>query len=275
MSNFDTEIVEIPIKDIHVGVTITNIRTMFDNNTIHELADAIYRDGLMSPLIVMTAENTEGATVTELVAGERRLRAIQHIQRNMDKDFMSSGVPCIQFEGTIHDAVFINASENIEREQIDEVDTSAWLFQRVEDGVTQTELAERLHKKLQWVNFRILFHQRACAEVKQALREGLISFTAAYELSKNLEAEDQRKFVQRARRLNEKISLAEAQNSNKPERTKKPSKKAREKMLLRADRLTDDKGSDIGRGVALAIRWVDGLISHDDMEAAISFEEEK
>ena len=275
MSNFDTEIVEIPIDEITVGATITNIRTSFDNATIRELADAIYRDGLMSPLIVMPSEDNAGNAITELVAGERRLRAIRHIQHSMDKDFMSSGVPCIQFEGTIHDAVFINASENIEREQIDEVDTSAWLWQRVDEGVTQTELAERLHKKLQWVNFRILFHQRACAEVKQALREGLISFTAAYELSKNLESEDQKKFVQRARRLNEKISLAEAQNSNKPERTKKPSKKAREKMMYRADTLTDDRNNDIGRGIALAIRWVDGLISNDDMEAAVSFEEQK
>jgi ParB/RepB/Spo0J family partition protein len=274
VSNFDTTTVEIPIDDIVLGNKIKNIRTIFDRARIEELADGIQRDGLMVPLIIMENEDDEGETVIELIAGERRLRAIKTI-RNREPDFMDSGIPCIQFEGKVHDAQFVNASENIDRENLDEVDISQWLHSRVQDGVTQSELADRLHRSAQWVSFRVTFHERACDEVKQALREGLISFTAAYELSKNLSAEDQAKWIEKARRLNEKISLESARNAGSKDKSPCPGKRDRSKMLSKAEQVSDQAGSDVARGMAISLRWVDGLISDDEIEEVLTFEGSK
>lgn len=275
MSQFDYQVVEIPVDEIHIGVNLTNIRTHFSDERVVELADSIYRDGLMNPLTVMETEDEDQEPITELVAGERRLRAIQYIRNVTDPSFMEEGVPCIQFTGTIHEAQFVNVSENIDREDVDEVDICTWLFARTQDGVTQSELANKLHKSLSWVNFRLLVHERACEEVKKAIREGLISFGAAYELSKNLDEENQKKWILKARTLNKKISVEEAQRAGKPEKTQRPGKTARAKMLAKADTVADDSGGELARGASFALRWVDGLVSEDEMHEAINWEGEK
>jgi len=264
---FDNTVVEVPIDDIRVGVHVRNIRTHFDEARIRELADSIHRDGLMNPLVIMETEDESGARILELVAGERRLRAIQYICSVVEATFMDAGVPCITYVGTLHEAEFVNASENIDREDVDEVDTAAWLHRRTEEGVSQQELADKLHRSLPWVNFRVLFHERAVDELKQLLREGLISFTAASELSKNLGPDDQRKRVERARKFNEKISLQTAQNAGNPNKTARPGKRARTAMLAKAEEHVDT--SPFHRGAAYALRWTDGLLADDEMEEAL------
>ena len=81
MSMFDTEIIEVDVDDIKVGVNISNIRTWFDRQSIEELAESIKRDGLMVPIVVMPTEDADGNSIQELVAGERRFRAIQLLQQ--------------------------------------------------------------------------------------------------------------------------------------------------------------------------------------------------
>ena len=273
VSMFDTRTVEIPVSDIVVGVHIANIRTLFRNEDIEQLAESIETLGLMTPLTVMHGEDDNGNPITELVAGERRLRAIKKIQER-DPDFMEDGVPCVQFEGLLKDAKFVNAIENIERENIDDVDLSAWVWSRVQDGETQSTLAERLHRSVSWVNFHITFHERAADAVKEALRDGLISFSAAYQLAKNLSQEDQIKWIQKARRLNEKISVEQAAAAGDPDKVVRPSKKARLRMIDRVDALADN-GNDLGRSMSIALRWVEGLTDDDFMQETVSFEESK
>lgn len=268
MSNFDTQTALIPIDEIKRGVTVDNIRTHFDEARVRELADSIFRDGLMSPLIVMETEDDEQNETIELVAGERRLRAIQWIRENLDDEFMDDGVPCYTYVGTVEDALFANAIENIEREDVDDVDISAWLHARVGDGISQTDLAKRIHKQMQWVNFRILFHERACPELKDLLREGLISFTAAYELSKNLDEAEQKKRVSRARKFNEKISVEAAQNAGNPDKTTRPSKKQREIMQAVIEQKATD-GDIKAQGASLAMRWTEGLLSDDELREGL------
>jgi len=273
MSLFDPNLVEVPADDIHVGVTIKNIRTHFDQKGIIELANGIYRDGLMNPLIIMESEDEDGDVVYELVAGERRLRSIKHIIENFDEEFLDEGVPCIQYVGTIHEALFVNASENIDREAVDEVDVSAWIHERLDDGVSQTELAKKLNKTLQWVNFRNSFHERATEEVKKALREGLISFTAGYELSKNADADEQDKWIKKARTLNRKISIEDAKNAKNPTQVPKPNKKARKAMLARAEEIVEAVDNEMAKGACHALRWVEGDISDTDLEALLGWDD--
>lgn len=272
MSLFDTSTTEVQVEDIQIGASISNIRTYFDREKIEELAEAIKRDGLMVPLVVMPGEDEDGEPLIELVAGERRLQAIRLIRRE-DDEFMEDGVPCIMFAGTVHDARYVNASENIDREDVDEVDISAWIYGCTQDGVKQSEIADRLHRSASWVSQRVTFHDQACDEVKQALREGWIGFIAAYELSKNLSKEDQVKWLEKARKHNEKITVEDARNSADKDKEKKPGKKDRRRMLKRAEKCADEKGSEISRGLAHSLRWVEGDISDDEIDEILSFEE--
>lgn len=274
MSMFDNKIIEIQPDEIKAGVNIKNIRTYFEREKVEELAESIKRDGLLAPLIVTKTVDEEGEYIHELVAGERRYRAIQLLQRE-DPDFMEDGIPCIQFVGLLHDAKYLNAIENIERVQLDHVDVAAWIFSRVEDGVAQTEIAERLSKSGAWVSQRVTLHDRASDDVKQALREGLIGFMAAYELSKSMSKEEQDKWIAKARKHNEKITVEQAKNASDKDKETKPGKKKRTALLRRAEKCVDATGSDVARGICDSLRFVEGLISEDEMEEIITFEEQK
>jgi ParB family chromosome partitioning protein len=265
LSNVENQIAEVPVDEIRTGI-LKNIRTHFDPEGIQQLADSIYNDGLLNPLTIAQTEDKDGNQVLALVAGERRLRAIQWIRSNLDDTFMEDGVPCFNWTGTFADACYANATENIEREAVDEVDTSLWLFEQHQAGNAQTKLAKRLHKPLQWVNFRILFHERSCQELKDLLRNGLITFTAAYELSKNLDEDEQKKRVKRAIKFNEKITVEQAKNAADPNKTTRPSKKMREVYLARLEKLASENDAPLARGAANSLRWVDGLLSNEEME---------
>ena len=273
MSMFDTETIEVPVDEIVVGANIMNIRTYFRSEQLESLAESIEKVGLMTPLTIMHAEDADGNPIKELIAGERRLRAIKMIQ-NRDPDFMEDGVPCIQFEGLLKQAKFVNAIENIDRENVDDVDLSKWIWDRVQDGESQTELADMLHRSVSWVSFRMVFHEKAADAVKEALRNGEISFTAAYQLSKNLDQAGQIKWIEKARKLGEKISVEQATNAGNPDKVKKPSKGARAKMIQRADHLTDI-GNEIGKGISMGLRWAEGLLEDEEMQEMVEFEEQK
>lgn len=273
MSLFDMDqILKINVDQIKSNVQLRNIRTITHEDKIRELADSIYNEGLMTPLVIMDSFDANDNEILELVAGSRRLLAIKLIRNEYDSTFMDTGVPCIQFEGSLHDAVFINAEENIAREEVDEVDIAQWVYDRVEDGVTQTEVSERIHKSLQYVSFRYQFHTRACDELKQSVRDKEIAFTSAYELSKNLGTDDQVKFLNKYKAIGQKVSLADARVAGSNTRSTKPGKKDRDRMLARVTQLSEN-GNELGHGMTLALSWVDGLIDNDEMDSAVGNEE--
>ena len=133
-------------------------------------------------------------------------------------------------------------------------------------GIKQKDIAKRLHRSPQWVSFRATFHVRAIPELKELLRDGLIPFSTAYELAKNLDNDEQLKRVERVRKHNDKISLEEAQRAGDLDRTATPSKKARKKMLLKAE----NSSSPLAPGISFALRYVEGLITEEEMEDELS-----
>lgn len=270
-SKFDSTIIPLPYDEIKVGVNIKNIRTVFAEASIRELADSIFNEGLMMPLVFAETEEN-GSPIYELVAGERRLRAIGYIRTTMDPTFMDEGVPCISYTGSMSDAEDVNAYENIEREDVDEVDISAYLFRQTEAGKTQTEMAQKLHKQVQWVSMRVSFHTRSCDELKQLVRDGLISLSAAYELSKNMDHEGQRKKCKKARLFNEKITHEQAVASGDPNKSVRPGKKERQLVTALSTKLAEE-GNDFARGVAMALKWVDGLQSTPEVYEALGLDD--
>jgi len=269
--------VDLPIDQIMVGRNIKNIRTHYDEASIKELAEGIYEDGLLTPLVVMPTNDPEsGAEIIELVCGSRRLRAVEWIRTNLDPDWGDGEVRCTQFAGTLEDAKVLNAVENIEREEVDDVDTCAWLYYMVEtEGRTQEELAKKMHKSGQWISLRLTVHRKGSDELKKALREGLISISAAYELAKNLSKEDQDKRVKQARAGAEKlIKLEDAKVEGNPDKVSKPSKKKLMGMLADAEKASANPKKRNAHGVAMGLRYVLGLCSEDEAKTAIQYEPE-
>ena len=254
MSNIDNStIVLIPVEDIAVGQSFKNIRTNFSDADIQQLAADIQTDGLMSPLLVMYSEN---GTTTELVAGERRLRAIQYIRSSLDGSAFEDGVPCIVYVGDLREARFVNALENFDRVDIDDVATSQWLWDRVSDGMTQTELADRLHRSAPWVSQRVTFHERASDELKQGVLDEIVPFSAACILAARFTKEEQDKLVAKARKFGEKITVAKA------DKVPRPSKSKVEKRLAQAE----GGKTAFHNGFAFGLRYTLGLSSEKDVD---------
>ena len=112
MSNYelDEQTIRIEISEIRVGVNIRNIRTVFDEASTIELAESIFKDGLLNPLVVILTQDSAGTDIVELVCGARRLRAIQYIQENFDPDWNDGEVKCTQFSGSLEDASLLNGT---------------------------------------------------------------------------------------------------------------------------------------------------------------------
>lgn len=70
------EVVAIPVTKVLTG---SNDRTFFDENGLLELAASIAKEGLLQPITVRPVE-VEGEKFYDLVAGERRFRAVQKLK---------------------------------------------------------------------------------------------------------------------------------------------------------------------------------------------------
>lgn len=109
-------------------------RSRFDEASIAALAESIRRFGLLSPLLV----RRKAADQYELIAGERRLRALQSLQR--------SHAEAIVLSAYDRDSALIGLIENLERENLHFLD-AALACRRIlqEQGLGREELARILN----------------------------------------------------------------------------------------------------------------------------------
>ena len=260
------------IDDIIQGESVKNIRQTYTDETVEELANGIYAEGLMNPICVLETQDEDGEVLIELVAGARRLRAIQFIQTTMDDQFMIDGIPYTPFEGGISDAIYANAMENLDREDVNVVDLSEWCFDRTEEGISQVDLAKRLNRSENWVSQRVTFWENACDKLKAAARVGLIAWTTAYALSKKKKSEQEKFLTSNAKWL-DKITADDVKVSGDDNRVSKPSKKARDKMQVRLEGLCKKHpDSDLFSGMKHMGRWIDGLLTAEEMDEIIGQE---
>jgi ParB family chromosome partitioning protein len=141
-------------------------RTGFDEESLKELAGSIERSGLMQPVVVRSPGNS-GEQGWELVAGERRLRALKLLGR--------SDVPAIVIEADDQEAAEMALIENLQREDLNPLDRAAALANlRDGFGLSQTALAERVGLDRSSVAnlLRILELDEFCAA---AVRRGTLS----------------------------------------------------------------------------------------------------
>ena len=124
-------IARIPVARIQPGPM--QPRRSFAPEAIAQLADSIRLHGLLSPLLVRTA----GDGSYQLVAGERRLRALKLLGR--------AWADAIVLEGSACDMALIALVENIQREDLHYLDVAA-ACRRILDRhpITQERLAASL-----------------------------------------------------------------------------------------------------------------------------------
>ena len=200
-------------------------RTRFDEDSVRELADSIRRYGLLSPLLV----RRRGAGSYELVAGERRLRAMRLLGwRQADALLTGAAQDCCALIGLV---------ENLQRENLHYLDVAtACRDVLLRQNLTQEELAAALGKSPSALA-NLLRLLRLGDAVLGSVRSGNLSERHARALLK-LEREDwQLEFARRA--ASEKMSVRQLEeavekqlrNSKKPVKPK-PSPVIRDNRLV-------------------------------------------
>lgn len=125
-----------------------------DYRDIEELAQSIKDNGLMQPIVVKRAGLTsEGVPQFELVAGNRRKRALEYLCSKGD-DF--SMVDAVIITG---DKLTLQLIENIQRSDLTSAERESGVFEMLNTGLSQREIAAKLAKSEQWVSRHLAAHK--------------------------------------------------------------------------------------------------------------------
>lgn len=125
-----------------------------DYRDIEELAQSIKDNGLMQPIVVKRAGLTsEGVPQFELVAGNRRKRALEFLCSKGD-DF--SMVDAVVITG---DKLTLQLIENIQRSDLTSAERENGVFEMLNTGLSQREIAAKLAKSEQWVSRHLAAHK--------------------------------------------------------------------------------------------------------------------
>lgn len=127
------EVVQLPVNNI-----IPNRyqpRSVFNEEKIKELAQTIHTHGMIQPIIVRKIEDQS----YELIAGERRWRAVQFLEWE--------NVPAIIRDMNDTETASVALIENLQREELTVIEEATAYFQLLElHSLTQEALAQRLGK---------------------------------------------------------------------------------------------------------------------------------
>lgn len=164
----DPEVEEAEIRRVPVKAVVPNPlqpRRTFSDGELEELADSIRENGLLQPLVVRPAAEAEGRF--ELVAGERRFRAIKSLEWE--------DVPVLVREASDETLLVLALVENLQREALNPLEEAEG-FQSLADqfGMTQAEIARAVGKNRSTVaNFLRLL--KLPPSIKKLLEEGVLS----------------------------------------------------------------------------------------------------
>ena len=136
--------IKVPLSCLKIS---DNVRMNFDEAEIEELASSIRQNGLMNPITVRPPEtDADGNKTYEVIAGGRRIRAHQWLCEHGD-DF--SLIECCIRTG---DKWALQMIENIQRTDLTPREKENAVAKALEEGLTQTQIADKLSKPIQWVS---------------------------------------------------------------------------------------------------------------------------
>ncbi|MEO4055367.1 nucleoid occlusion protein [Solibacillus sp. CAU 1738] len=127
------------VVKISIGKIVPNRfqpRTVFDDEKIEELSRTIHTHGVIQPIVV---RRRDGEDVYEIIAGERRYRAMKKLQW--------TEVPAIVRNLSDKETASIALIENLQREELTAIEEALAYQQLLElHSLTQEALAQRLGK---------------------------------------------------------------------------------------------------------------------------------
>lgn len=172
-------VAEISIDDIEANPY--QPRTIFDEETLNELADSIKEIGIIQPITVRNTDNGK----YQLISGERRLRA----SKIAGLEKIPAYIRLAEDQNMLEMALV----ENIQREDLDAIEI-AISYQRLIDecNLTQEVLSQRVGKKRATVTnyIRLL---RLPAEIQLGIKEKKVSMGHARTLVNVEDPKDQLK----------------------------------------------------------------------------------
>lgn len=176
----------VPVERIRVNPY--QPRRDFPPEQLDELTDSIRENGLLQPLVVRRTGNVDGAVEWELVAGERRWRAVRRLGW--------SEVPALVRELDDRAMLLLAIVENVQRAELSPLEEAAGYRQLTEEfGFTQAEVAEHVGRQRSTVANALRLLQLPVS-VQRLLEEGRLAAGHARAL---LGLADERKMAELAR----------------------------------------------------------------------------
>ena len=210
--DWGTSIQEIPVGELDPNPD--QPRKTFDEETLGLLAESVREQGVLQPLIVVSASNGR----YRIIAGERRYRASR--RAGLEK------VPCIVKDLDIVHQMEISLIENLQREDLNPVDAARGIRALMQQcGYTQEKVAARLGKSRPAVAnlIRLL---NLPEEITDMVRDGLLTAGHARVLAGLTDAERQiqlaRKTAEEGLNVRQLEALASRTKGAKKPKEKKP-----------------------------------------------------
>lgn len=170
----------VPLSDLTEATD--NVRSIFYDDTIVELAASIAENGLLNPLTVVPNEN--GWTV---IAGNRRLRALQLLVEQ-GKLKRNAPINVIVSSAQAEVAVATMLVENLQREDISPIDEAKGYLRLADEfKLKQKDIAAKVGKAASQITKRLAL-LRLPETTQAAVISGVISLDVAYDLTRITDA---------------------------------------------------------------------------------------
>ena len=205
-------------------------RKVFDEEALNELADSIKVYGVVEPVILK--KSVKGY---EIVAGERRCKA--------SKIAGLTTVPAIIKDFTDEEMMEIALLENIQREDLNPVDTAISISNilQVKD-MTQEEFSKKFGKSRSYIT-NLLGLLNLPKSVQELVKNGKISMSHARCLSK---IDDEEKVINLANKIiKENLNVRDIEKMLSKKDDKKVIKEKNEKFRMYEDAFSDTIGNKV------------------------------
>lgn len=205
-------------------------RKFFDDDALEELAQSIKEYGVVEPVILK--KSIKGY---EIVAGERRCKAAKIAGLNT--------IPAIIKEFTDEEMMEIALLENIQREDLNPIDTAISISNILAvKNITQEEFSKKMGKSRSYVT-NLLGLLNLPKSVQELVKNGKLSMSAARSLSK---IADEERVIELANKIiKEDLNVRDIEKilSNKKENSK--TKYKNEKYRIYEDAISDAIGNKV------------------------------
>ncbi|MDR3285424.1 MAG: ParB/RepB/Spo0J family partition protein [Holosporales bacterium] len=143
-NSLESDIVAIEILTKLISTNPQQPRKFFDEKKMDELIDSIKKEGILQPILVRKVMNGDSDTMYQIVAGERRWRAV--VSLNIPK------IPAIILECNDQTALQLGLIENLQRDNLSIIEEAVTIRALIENfEKTQEEIADMICKSRSYV----------------------------------------------------------------------------------------------------------------------------